>query len=179
MSDHGSDTEAKVEATAASVQDGGATAPASGGVDVEKLLAKVAALEADNKGYRDQLRAIKAASDEKAKKAVEFDAVLRERDDEIAKIKSILSEYEPIVEAHRENAKRREAKIAEAAKALSDEDRALVEAIADVDKREALIARLLGEKKADAAAVATKAEKLPSAVVRVNGQATNKAFSLF
>lgn len=141
---------------------------------VEKLYAKVNDLESDNKKYRDKLKELSALAEDRAKRAGEFEPLLKERDDEIARLRQVLAEAEPIIKAHGERTKTEEAAIAEAAKKLSDADRELVEGVSDLAKKRALVERLLSEANAE--------QKKAPATTRAkqsNGQGAPKPFSPF
>jgi DNA repair exonuclease SbcCD ATPase subunit len=141
-------TAAKVDATDAALSD-------EKKIDVPALLAKVSKLDelakqldevrADNAKYREEKRALKAKKEEAARVAGDLKPLLAAREADIEKMRADLEALKPLAERAKTLDRQRAERIAEKAKALSDEDRAVVDAIADIDTREKLVDRLSKE----------------------------------
>ena len=145
-------------------------------VDVAGMQKQLETLLADNKRYRDRFKELSSVAEERAKKAGEFEPLLKERDEELAALRKRIEEIEPLASAETERRKAREQKIAETAKDLPDDVRRDLEAIADVDARERMLQRLTApEKKTDPKAP-------PKEIALTKGQAPTgerQAFSIF
>ena len=116
-------------------------------VDVDALLAKVAefeAVKADNAKYREERRAMKEKQEEVARKAGDFEPLLKERESEIERLKREIEALSPLATRAKALDEQRAARVAEKAKALPAEDRAVIDAVADLDAKEKLIDRLAG-----------------------------------
>jgi chromosome segregation ATPase len=124
-------------------------------VDVNALLAQVAefeAVKADNAKYREERRLLKEKQEEAAKKAGDFEPLLKERETEIERLKREIEALSPLATRAKAIDEQRAARVAEKAKALSADDRAVIDAVADLDAKEKLIDRLSaqGQAKPDA-----------------------------
>lgn len=118
--------------------------------DLSALEKKVAELERDNHAYREKQRLAREAEEAAALRRGEVEPLLAEREKELAEARAKLLEYEPVVERERKRLAEREAAVAEKVKALSADDQAIVAAVADVDAKERLLARLtVNEKPAE------------------------------
>lgn len=115
-------------------------------VDVTDLQGKNATLMEENKKYREKLKELSAVAEERAKKAGEYEPILKQREEELAAIRAELESVKPLATAEQERRAKREAAIAEEAKALDAEEQADLALIADIDARERMLKRLQANK---------------------------------
>jgi chromosome segregation ATPase len=115
-------------------------------VDVAELHGKLTTLMDENKKYRDKLKELSAVADDRAKKAGEYEPLLKQREEELAAIRAELESVKPLATAEQERRAKREAAIAEEAKALDAEEQADLALITDIDARERMLKRLQATK---------------------------------
>jgi chromosome segregation ATPase len=115
-------------------------------VDVAELHGKLTTLMDENKKYRDKLKELSAVADDRAKKAGEYEPLLKQREEELAAIRAELESVKPLATAEQERRAKREAAIAEEAKALDEDEQADLAHIADIDARERMLKRLQATK---------------------------------
>lgn len=179
VNDQGSVTDAAVEATNAPVVVESAPAKPDYEALVAKLTAKQDQLEKDNRAYREQLRGFKTNDEEAKKQKGEFEPLLKERDETIARLQS---EHERALAAAA-RWEEHEAKIAKLieddAASLDEDDRKIVASVSDLDARATLVRKLKAAQVKPAEAkpegIGPAGRTLPNA----NGAGAPKAFSPF
>lgn len=150
MSDQGSSAETNDQADGQGADGVTQAKPEVGDVvsraEFEAVLAKNDEILKDNRKLREERKSRKSADDEARKKAGDYESMLKERDEELAGLRTQAETDRADAEAWRKYQQAEADDIRDKAKGLSDTARAALDAIPDIRTRRAHLDELLGSK---------------------------------